>query len=156
MGVTVTKPQNVVSPKGNSLALYKNPNNGGYSIKDINGKVEKFYPQGFGYDSTDVPFKITASSGGNQIYGANNDIIEITYVGANGDFTLYLPLATNFPYRIIRIVNDQTVGASTRILVTTQGGETIDGNANYVISKAFNGIQVWSDGTQWIVIQAKA
>lgn len=155
MGVTVTKPQNVVSPKGNAVSLYKDASSGKYCTKDINGKIENFYPQGFGYDSTDVPFKITATSGGNQVYGATNDVVEITFVGVNGDFTLYLPLATNYPYRIIRIVNDQTVGASTRILVTTQGGETIDGNANYVISKAFNGIQVWSDGTQWIVIQAK-
>lgn len=156
MSVTVTKPQNVVSPKGNALALYKDPTTGSYYTKDVNGKIQKFYPQGFGYDSTDIPFKVTASSGDNIYFTENTDVIEITYVGGSGDFTLYLPLATQNPYRIIRIVNDQTVGASTRILVTPQGGETIDGNANYVISKAFNGIQVWSDGTQWIVIQAKA
>ena len=156
MAITITKPQNVVSPSGNAVSLYKDATSKRYCTKDINGKTEKFYPQGFGYDSTDVPFKITATPGGNQIYGADKDIIEITYQGVTGDFTLFLPLATNYPYRIIRIVNDQTVGASTRILVTTQGGETIDGNANYIISKAYNGIQVWSDATQWIVIQAKA
>ena len=34
-------------------------------------------------------------------------------------------------------------------------GETIDGGAFYVINKAYNGCAVWSDGVNWIVIQAK-
>ena len=155
MGVTVTKPQNVVSPNGNSLALYKNPNNGGYYTKDIYGKIEKFYPQGFGYDSTDVPFKVNATKDDSLQYDSVSDIIEISFTGVAGDFTLFLPLASDFPYRIIRIVNDQTVNASSKILITAINGETIDGSSAYTVNKAYNGIQVWSDGTQWIVIQAK-
>ena len=35
-------------------------------------------------------------------------------------------------------------------------GETIDGAAFYVINKEYNGCAVWSDGNNWVVIQAKA
>jgi hypothetical protein len=37
------------------------------------------------------------------------------------------------------------------------GGDELDGStAAYVINKAFEGIQVWSDGVEWFIIQKKA
>ena len=53
-------------------------------------------------------------------------------------------------------VKSSTVTAAERVNVTATGGQTIDGAANYTVNKAYNGIAVWSDGSNWIVIQAKA
>jgi hypothetical protein len=67
-----------------------------------------------------------------------------------------LPSAADIPYRFLRIVNDSTVVASDKVHVVAPVGESIDGDAFYVINKAYSGIAVWSDGTDWIVIQSKA
>ena len=67
-----------------------------------------------------------------------------------------MPSATATPYRFLRIVNDSTVTASDKVDITAPGAETIDGAASYEINKPYNGIAVWSDGSNWIVIQAKS
>ena len=54
------------------------------------------------------------------------------------------------------IVNDGTVTAQDKVDVYAPGSETIDGQASYRINKVYNGIAVWSDGNNWIVIQAKS
>jgi hypothetical protein len=63
--------------------------------------------------------------------------------------------STAIPYRTIRFVNNSTITASDKIHITAPGTETIDGGAFYLINKPYNGCAVWSDGVQWIVIQAK-
>ena len=102
------------------------------------------------------PEFVTATPGGSYVINTTKDIIDVSWSGGAGDFTLTLPSAATIPYRKIRIVNDATVTASERVNVTAIVGETIDGGASYTINKAYNGIAVWSDGTEWIVIQAKA
>ena len=40
--------------------------------------------------------------------------------------------------------------------LTPTGTELLDGvNAAYVINKPYEGIQVWSDGIEWFIIQKK-
>lgn len=39
---------------------------------------------------------------------------------------------------------------------TIPTGTKFHGGATYEINKPFNGIAVWSDGSNWIVIQAKS
>lgn len=41
MAITVSAPNNISSPNGNSLALYKDASMGLFFVKDINGKIEK-------------------------------------------------------------------------------------------------------------------
>ena len=67
-----------------------------------------------------------------------------------------LPSAAAIPYRVIRFVNDSTVVAADKVHIVAPAGETIDGGAFYEINKPYNGCMVWSDGTEWIVIQAKS
>ena len=133
--------------KGSSTA---NANRDAYTIDDIGNYV---------YTDTItklIPEFITATPGGSHTIVTTKNMIDITWSGGTGDFTLTLPSATDIPYRKIRIVNDGTVTANERVNVTAKAGETIDGAADYTINKAYNGIAVWSDGTEWIVIQAKA
>ena len=103
-----------------------------------------------------VPEFITATPGGSLVITTTKNIIDLTWSGGAGVFDLILPSAADIPYRFLRIVNDSTVVASDKVHVVAPVGETIDGDAFYVINKEYNGIAVWSDGSNWIVIQAKS
>jgi hypothetical protein len=105
-----------------------------------------------------IPFQITASAGGSSTYSADNNIVEIGWTGGNGTYVLNIPSATTIPYRNIRFVTNSTFpnGASDKVQITAQSGETIDGAAFFEISKVYEGVSLWSNGTEWIVIQAKA
>ena len=89
-------------------------------------------------DSTDVvssavskliPFTITASDGDSSTYSADNNIVEIGWTGGNGTYVLNIPSAATIPYRNIRFVTNSTFpnGASDKVQITAQSGETIDG-----------------------------
>ncbi len=120
-----------------------------YTIEEIASKVE------FGATSIIEPEFITATPGGSLVVATTKNIIDLTWVGGSGTFDLILPSATEIPYRFLRIVNDATVVASDKVHIVAPGSETIDGTAFYVINKPYNGVAVWSDGNNWVVIQAK-
>ena len=87
----------------------------------------------------------------------NTILIRLTWEGANGDMTINLPSAASSENRIIRLISNGGYATSTRTNLTPIGGDTLDGSTSaYVINKAYEGIQVWSDGEQWFIIQKKA
>jgi len=103
-----------------------------------------------------VPYFLTASAGGSSIYTEHNNIVDIDWTGGSGTYVLTLPSATAMPYRKIRFVNNSTITAADKVHITAPVGETIDGASFYSINKPYNGCAVWSDGVEWIVVQAKA
>jgi len=103
-----------------------------------------------------IPYFQTATPGGSDTYTQSNNIVDFDWSGGSGTYEYILPSATAIPYRKIRFVNNSTISASNKIHITAPGTETIDGGAFYVINKPYNGCAVWSDGVQWVVIQAKA
>jgi len=103
-----------------------------------------------------IPYFQIATPGGSDTYTELNNIVDFDWSGGSGTYEYILPSATAIPYRKIRFVNNSTITASTKVHITAPTGETIDGGAFYEINKAYNGCAVWSDGVQWIVIQAKA
>lgn len=103
-----------------------------------------------------TPFLITATPGSTSTYSGTGSMIYVTWSGGSGTHTLVLPSAVTYPYRTIRICNDATIGAQDKIHVEGPGAETIDGASFYNINKTYNGILCWSDGANWIVIQAKS
>lgn len=121
-----------------------------YTIEEIASKVES------SAISILEPEFITATSGESSVINTTKNIIDLTWSGGSGTFTLFLPSATTIPYRFLRIVNDSTVTANDKVDIAALPGETIDGAATYQINKPYNGIAVWSDGSNWIVIQAKS
>lgn len=133
--------------KGSSTA---NSRRNAYTIEDI---ASFFYT-----DTITIlePEFITATPGGSATITTTKNIIDITWSGGSGTFTLTLPSATAVPYRFLRIVNDSTVTASDKVDIAAPVGQTIDGGSTYQINKPFNGIAIWSDGSNWIVIQAKS
>ncbi len=105
-----------------------------------------------------VPYFQEASPAGSDTYTATNNIVDFSWIGGGGPGTyeFILPSAAAIPYRKIRFVNDGSVTASEKIHITAPGAETIDGASFYEINKSYNGCAVWSDGVQWVVIQAKS
>jgi len=105
-----------------------------------------------------IPYVTTATPGGSETYTALNNIVKIGWSGGNGIYVINLPSATAIPYRNIRFTTNGTYpgGGAHKVRFTATGGQTIDGGAYYEVSKAYEGISIWSTGTEWVVIQAKA
>ena len=103
-----------------------------------------------------IPYFLQAFASGSSDYDTDYNMVDIDWTGGPGTYVLNIPSAVANPYRVIRVSNNATVGANDKIHVTPPIGETIDGAAFYNIQKPFNGISAWSDGTRWVVIQAKS
>lgn len=84
-------------------------------------------------------------------------LIKLTWSGANGTAVYTLPDATEHANRKIRFISDSTFSNNTHVELTPKSGQNLDGSANdYDVNKAYEGIAIWSDGTEWFVIQKKA
>ena len=111
-----------------------------------------------------VPTTLTVSvAGGTVDLGSSTyddaELIVLSWSGATGTVELTLPdaTATNSTNRVIRIISDSTFTTSTHADLTPASGQNLDGATDaYRINKAYEGITVWSNGTEWFVIQAKA
>ena len=67
-----------------------------------------------------------------------------------------LPTAASHTNRVIRFLSNSGYANATRTELTPIGGDTLDGSTGaYVINKQYEGIQVWSDGIEWFIIQKK-
>ena len=107
----------------------------------------------------EAPFEITATPGGSTTYNNVQNTVYLSWSGGSGTYDLTLPSASDILYRKIQIISDGTLNANDKVHVLAPVGESIDGSPNpgfYELNKSYNGVTVWSDGTQWIVIQAKA
>ena len=111
-----------------------------------------------------VPTTLTISvAGGTVDLGSStyddSELIVLSWSGATGTVELTLPDATstNSTNRVIRIISDSTFTTSTHTDLTPASGQNLDGTtAAYRINKEYEGITVWSNGTEWFIIQAKA
>jgi len=108
-----------------------------------------------------LPNNITVSNGqtinlsDNQY--ANIKLVKLTWSGASGNMTLNLPNVSDNVNRAIRFISDDSFDSNTRVYLTPTGGNTLDGSTDYYeINKAFEGIYIWSDGSEWFIIQKKA
>ena len=109
--------------------------------------------------STEAPFLITTFSGGSSSYSEAENTVYLNWSGNSGTYNLTLPSASDIPYRTIRIISDGSLGANDKVHVLAPVGESIDGSLNpgfYALNKPYNGVTVWSDGSNWVVTQAKA
>lgn len=89
----------------------------------------------------------------------DSEMLKLTWSGANGNMTMTLPDCTdaNNTNRVIRLISDSTFTTNTRVYVTPAAGQNLDGSSsNYEINKAYEGVTIWSDGTEWFIIQKKA
>jgi len=109
-----------------------------------------------------VPTSLTVTQGTtvnlSDLAYATSELIELSWSGATGTMVLNLPLAASNVNRVMRFISNAGFGAGTQNAdLTPQGGDTLDGSTNkYRINKAYEGIQVWSNGVEWFIIQKKA
>ena len=83
-------------------------------------------------------------------------LLKLSWSGANGTQVLNLPTAASHTNRVIRFLSNTGYVNATRTELTPIGGDTLDGSVSpYVINKEYEGIQVWSDGSEWFIIQKK-
>ena len=97
-----------------------------------------------------VPTHITVSSGQtvnlSDSQYANIKLVKLTWSGASGNMTLNLPSASDNTNRAIRFISNGGFNTNTRVYLTNF----------YEINKEYEGIYVWSDGSEWFIIQKKA
>jgi len=106
---------------------------------------------------------ITASAGVNldlddSLYD-NSRMIKLSWSGGSGNMVLSLPDATTSKStnRIIRIVTNGGFNTNTRVRLTPIAGQTLDGSSNYYeLNVSYEGLMLWSDGSEWFIIQKKA
>ena len=110
-----------------------------------------------------VPYSLTVVPSVNDDLGlsifADAEMIKLTWSGVNGSMILTLPDCTdaNNTNRVIRLISDSSFATNTRVYVTPASGQNLDGSSsNYEINKAYEGVTIWSDGTEWFIIQKKA
>jgi hypothetical protein len=111
--------------------------------------------------NTLVPYNLTVEAG--QTINLSSSIfdqamlIKLTWSGASGNMTLNLPSASDNTNRAIRFISNGGFNTNTRVYLTPIGGDTLDGTTNYYqINKTYEGIKIWSDGSEWFIIQKKA
>lgn len=107
-----------------------------------------------------IPTSLTVSSDVTVNLGdaSYNDVIllKLSWSGANGTQVMNLPTAASHTNRVIRFLSNSGYANATRTELTPIGGDTLDGSTGaYVINKQYEGIQVWSDGIEWFIIQKK-
>jgi hypothetical protein len=109
-----------------------------------------------------VPTALTVSVAGGTVdldssTYEDSEIIVLTWSGATGTIEITLPDATTNTNRVIRLISDTTFQSSTRADLTPASGQTLDGSSSaFRINKEYEGITVWSNGTEWFIIQQKA
>lgn len=108
-----------------------------------------------------TPTSLTVSDGETVDLGDEEydevEMIRLHWDGANGSMTLNLPDATVSTNRVLRFISNGGFQTATRVELTAVSGQTIDGStSSYTINKEYEGIQLWSDGVEWFIIQKKA
>lgn len=86
-------------------------------------------------------------------------LIKLSWSGGSGNMTMTLPDATTSKNtnRLIRFVTNGGFNTNTRVNLTPVAGQELDGSSSsYELNVAYEGLMLWSSGTEWIIIQKKA
>jgi hypothetical protein len=87
------------------------------------------------------------------------ELIVLSWSGGNGTATITLPdvTATKNLNRTKRLITDSTFNNATHANLTPFGSQNLDGdNSSFDLNRAYEGIKIWGNGTEWFIIQQKA
>jgi hypothetical protein len=103
------------------------------------------------------PVTITGTAGGSQTYTDVSNFVYLKYdqTTGNGTHTITLPAVASSTNRAIRFFTNSSVDANHRVDLVGNASETIDGGSNFLFNRNYEGVMLWCDGTEWIIIQAK-
>ncbi|MEL0104100.1 MAG: hypothetical protein VW920_05320 [Gammaproteobacteria bacterium] len=108
----------------------------------------------FAHDDME-PYVIERDSG-TVDYTQSNDFVLLKQTTNDGtSYTVNLPSPSANEYRTIRFVSDASVDSNDTVILDAGPGITIDSSQTYTIDRAFEGVTLFSDGSNWIIIQAK-
>ena len=83
-------------------------------------------------------------------------MFKFSWTGGNGTAVYTLPDATTNTNRLIRFIGDSTMQSTRHIDLTPVSGQNLDGSSSaYRINKDYEGVAIWSDGSEWFIIQKK-
>ena len=109
------------------------------------------------------PTTLTVTDGETYDLGASiydeAELIILSWSGSNGTATLTLPDVTESKNlnRTKRFITDSTFSNSTHANLTPFGSQNLDGdNDAFDLNRAYEGIKIWGNGTEWFIIQKKA
>lgn len=109
------------------------------------------------------PTTLTVEDGETYDLGASTydeaELIVLSWSGGNGTATITLPdvTATKNLNRTKRIITDSTFTNSTHADLTPFGSQNLDGaNTAFDLNRAYEGVKIWGNGTEWFIIQQKA
>ena len=103
------------------------------------------------------PVTITGTAGGSQTYTDVSNFVYLKYdqTTGNGTHTITLPSVASSTNRSIRFFCNSSIDANHRVDIQAQPTQTIDGGSNFLFNRNYEGVMMWCDGTEWIIIQAK-
>lgn len=126
-----------------------------YLDPDVNGDVGWIH---FASDDM-VPAVVVGDSGDVINYDKSNDFAMLTNLNG-GSWTLNLPSPVTQAYRTIKFVSDETTSGASKIVldagsffIQPPGGSPSGSVSTFDIDRKYEGVTIFSDGTQWIVIQ---
>mgnify|MGYP003646442091 CR=1 FL=1 len=109
-----------------------------------------------------IPFQLTVEDGDNVNLSdsAYNTayMIELSWVGGTGAMDINLPLASSSVNRTFRFISNSGFiqGGGKSATINPSGTDTLDGSTSgFEINRPYEGVKIWSNGTEWFVIQQK-
>ena len=109
-----------------------------------------------------IPLVIEGTGGDSfDLTSFSGDMVYVKHTAGNsGSYDIVIPDATSpaNKYRQIRFISDNSTNSNQTAAMLIS--PSIDGSdystTGYPINQQYEGVTLWSDGTQWIIIQAKA
>ena len=108
-----------------------------------------------------IPQSVTIGGGQVVNIGSNpSKLITVSWTGTFGTGILRLPPAGNVTNKTVQILaangfDPLTIPSNLQIEKSFGSGETIDGQSSYTISNLYDAVTLWSNGTEWFVLQVK-
>lgn len=90
---------------------------------------------------------------------ASGILFKLEYTASvNGTHTVTLPDASTpeNTYRKMRFISDDSVTANDTFTLSGSNAQLIEGSSTYLIDRGYEGVMLWSDGSNWFRIQSKA
>lgn len=94
---------------------------------------------------------VTTVNSGTYNLATTDFIVDVTYTATAAVTSLTLPTAQTTSGRIIVVKDSGGNASANNITIDTEGSETIDGSATYVIDADYESINLYSNGSNWFI-----
>jgi len=83
---------------------------------------------------------------------ATDLILHVTYTATGAVTSLTLPTAQVVQGRVLCIKDAGGLASTNNITIDTEGSETIDGDATWVINGNYDWLSLYCDGSNWFIL----